>query len=128
MTAGRVLHTGALTAFARGNLYVAALLRWAVDGDVPVAVPTAALAQAWAASGEERHRLSLLMSLPVVTGVPLDKAAAQAVGELLAAAGQRDAVAGHCVYVSAEHGWPILTDDAATIRAIRASADVDEVP
>lgn len=128
MTIGRVLHTGALSAFARGSLYMAALLRRAVDGDVVLAVPTGALAEAWATAGEGRYRLDLLMSLPVVTVVAMNESAARAVGELLAATNQRDTVAGHTAYVSAEQGWPILTTDANRVRAVNPAADIDEIP
>ncbi len=128
MTDGRVLHTGALCAFARGSLYMAALLRRAVDGDVILAVPTGALAEAWARAGEGRYRLELLMSLPVVTAVTMNESAARAVGEILAATDQRDIVAGHAAYLSAEQGWPIVTTDVSRLRAVHPAADIDEIP
>ncbi len=128
VTDGRVLHTGALRAFARGSLYMAALLRRAVDGGVILAVPSGALAEAWATAGEGRYRLDLLTSLPVVTVVAMGESAARAVGEILAATHETDIVAGHAAYLSAEQGWPIVTNDAKRLRAVHPAADIDEIP
>jgi hypothetical protein len=125
---GRVLHTGALLALADGSLYMGALLRWAVEEDVTLAVPTVAIAQAWARAGSDRYRIGDLLTLDVVVPVPLSQPAAIAVGELIAKASGTDVVDGHTVHLALDQHWVVVTDEAAPLRELNADILIDEVP
>lgn len=128
MNPGRILHTGALLALADGSLYMGALLRWAVDSDTTLAVPTGVLAQAWARAGFGRYRISALLGLDVVVAVPLSESAALAVGDLLAGTGNDDVAAAHSVHLALDQSWAVVTDDAAPIRGLHEHVVVDELP
>lgn len=105
---------------------MAAVLRMAVDSDTILAIPTSALAQAWAQNPDDRYRLDYLMQIALP--VPLSDQVARVVGELLGNVGSTDTTAAHCVHLAISQGWPVLTDDAALLRALHTDVETDEVP
>lgn len=128
MTPGRVLHTGALLALVDGSPYMGALLRWAVEEDITLAVPTGAIAQAWARAGTDRYRIGDLLTLDVVVPVPLSQPAALIVGELIHRAASRDIVDGHTIHLAVDQGWVVVTDEAGPLRELHATVPIDELP
>ena len=85
MIGGKVLDTSALVQFARRrSVYAHAVVWSAVDGDAVLAVPTVALARAWASIDPDHHAaMDVLVGLPVTVLDHLDSSARE-VGLLLA--------------------------------------------
>lgn len=130
MIGGRVLDTTALAAFAIGRpVYVRALVWAAVEENIVLAVPTAALGRAWALLGPEHHAaLQVLLDLPNTVIDELGPASALESGLLLAASGHDDIVAGQVAVSARRRGWPAVTGDPATLRKLDTSVPIEELP
>ena len=92
---GRVLDSTALAAFAIGRpVYMRALVWAAVEANIVLAVPSAALGRAWGLVEQDHHdALRVLLDLPNTVIDELTPASAHESGLLLAAAGQDDIAA-----------------------------------
>ena len=92
---GRVLDSTALAAFAVGRpVYMRALVWAAVEANIVLAVPSAALGRAWGLLEQEHHAaLQVLLDLPNTVIDELTPASAHDSGLLLAAAGHSDIAA-----------------------------------
>jgi hypothetical protein len=124
---GRILDSSAILAFVAGAPYPSAVVWHAVEYNVVLAIPAAALAEAWAwARPEDRDVLEVLLGLPVV--VVVDELGA--VVETPRARHRREAPsAAHVVRRGRERpGWAIVTDRAAMLRALDPDIEVDELP
>lgn len=112
MIGGQVLDTSALIDAATGrSIYARAMIRTAVEVGIVLAVPAAALMQAYASVPVGgRPFLDLLLDIPVAVFEPLDQATLQSAGALLADAGAGDAPHGlataHTALVAHRRGWP----------------------
>jgi hypothetical protein len=130
MIGGRVLDTTALAAFAIGRpVYVRALVWAAVEENIVLAVPSAALGRAWALLDPEHHpALQVLLDLPNTVIDELGTASALESGLLLAASGHDDIVAGQVAASARRRGWPAVTGEPATLRKLDTSVAIEELP
>lgn len=130
MIGGRVLDATALAAFAVGRpVYVRALVWAAVEANIVLAVPSAALGRAWALLDPEHHAaLQVLLDLPITVIDPLDPAAALESGLLAGAAGQDDIVAGQVAATAKRRGWPAVTGEPGSLRKLDTSVSIEELP
>ncbi|WP_214368308.1 hypothetical protein [Pseudonocardia sp. H11422] len=130
MIGGRVLDASALAAFATGRpVYVRALVWAAVEENLVLAIPSAALGRAWALLSPEHHAaLQVLLDLPNTVIDELSPAAAQESGLLLAASGQDDIVAGQVASSARRRGWPAVTGEPGALRKLDSAVAVEELP
>jgi len=71
----------------------------------------------------------VLLNLPVTVIDVLDRTRAQDVGLFLARIGSREQpTAAHVLRCAPDSGWPVLTADPHTLRALDSSVEVDELP
>jgi hypothetical protein len=127
---GRVLDATALAAFATGRpVYMRALVWAAVEANVVLAVPSAALGRAWGLVPPEHHdALKVLLDLPNTVIDQLDPVAARESGLLLAAARQDDIAAGHVAAAARRRGWPAVTAEPWSLHKLDAAVAVEELP
>ena len=130
---GRVLDVTAIHDITIGrSIYAAAFLAAANDVGIALAIPAAALQEAWAIAELEDHPfLDLLLDLPLAVVEPLDTAASRRSGLLgrdTHAAGHWDAAAAHTALISQDRGWPVLTADPVPLRRIDAALQVELLP
>jgi hypothetical protein len=127
---GRVLDATALAAFATGRpVYMRALVWAAVEANVVLAVPSAALGRAWGLLAPEHHAaLKVLLELPNTVIDHLDPASARESGLLLAAAGQDDIAVGQVAATARRRGWPAVTAEPWCLQKLDAAVAVEELP
>jgi len=127
---GRVLDATALAAFATGRpVYVRALVWAAVEENVVLAVPSAALGRAWALLEPEHHAaMQVLLDLPNTVIDPLDPSAAHESGLLLAASGHDDIATGQVAATARRRGWPAVTGEPGTLRKLDSAVAIEELP
>lgn len=133
MIGGRVLDVTALRDLTVGRtVYSVAFLAAANDLAIPLAIPAAALQEAWAGAAVENHPfVDLLLGLPLTVVESLDATAAQRSGVLAhdVHAGDRwDAGAAHAVLVAQDRDWAVLTADPVPLRAIDPAVPVELLP
>ncbi|MFC5995357.1 hypothetical protein ACFQE5_14175 [Pseudonocardia hispaniensis] len=130
MIGGRVLDATALAAFATGRpVYMRALVWAAVEENLVLAIPSAALGRAWALLDPEQHpALQVLLGLPITVIDELGPAAAQESGLLMAASGHDDIVAGQVAASARRRGWPAVTGDPGALRKLDGSVIIEELP
>jgi len=131
---GQVLDTTALADAATGrSIYARALIRTAVEVGIVLAVPAAALMQAYASvPAGGRPFLDLLLDLPVAVFEPLGQAALQSAGVLLAEAGAGDTPYGlataHTALVARCRGWPVVTANGDLLRRLAPELRIELLP
>jgi hypothetical protein len=130
MIGGRVLDATALAAFAIGRpVYVRALVWAAVEENIVLAVPSAALGRAWSMLEPEHHpALQVLLDLPNTVIDELGSVSAHESGLLLAASGQHDIVAGQVAASAKRRGWPAVTGDPGALRKLDTTVTIEELP
>jgi hypothetical protein len=130
MIGGRVLDSSALAAFAVGRpVYMRALVWAAVEENIVLAVPSAALGRAWALLEPEHHQaLQVLLDLPNTVIDDLSTAAAQESGLLMAASGGGDIAAGQVAASARRRGWPAVTGDPGALRKLDTQVSIEELP
>lgn len=130
MIGGRVLDATALVAFATGRpVYVRALVWAAVEANVVLAVPSAALSRAWSLLPPQHHAaLVVLLDLPITVIDQLDPRAAQESGLLLAESGTVDLSAGQVALSARRRGWPVVTGEPWSLRKVDAGVAIEELP
>jgi hypothetical protein len=130
MIGGRVLDATALAAFAIGRpVYVRALVWAAVEENIVLAVPSAALGRAWSMLEPEHHpALQVLLDLPNTVIDELGSVSAHESGLLLAASGQHDIVAGQVAASAKRRGWPAVTGEPAALRKVDTTVTIEELP
>ena len=127
---GRVLDSTALAAFAVGRpVYMRALVWAAVEANIVLAVPSAALGRAWGLVEQDHHAaLRVLLDLPNTVMDELTPAAAHESGLLLAAAGQDDIAAAQVASSARRRGWPAVTGEPGTLRKLDTAVQIEELP
>lgn len=129
MIGGRILDTTALTAAARGSLYMQALLSVAHQRVIPLLVPTTALSDAYAdLKADASHALSAIVQFPLLTVAPLDEADARGAGILRANIESASTTAGHVAYLAAARQWPVITGDPERLRALYPDIETETLP
>jgi hypothetical protein len=133
MIGGRVLDATAIHDLTIGRtVYGAAFLAAANDVGITLALPAAALQEAWATADDQDYPfLDLLLGLPLTVVDPLDAERAQRSGILARdahAGGRWDAGAAHTVMSAVDRGWPVLTADPAPLRAIDVAVEIEALP
>lgn len=131
MIGGRILDVSALVGFAASMPYPQAVVWTAVKEGVVLAVPSGALAEAWAqARRRDRDALQVLLGLPVTVIMELDRKAARDVGLMMSRSQQHGNVAaGHVAWCGARRrGWPIVTGEAKALLAFDSSLEFDRLP
>ncbi|GAA3222083.1 hypothetical protein GCM10017691_07720 [Pseudonocardia petroleophila] len=130
MIGGRVLDASALIAFATGRpVYVRALVWAAVEANIVLAVPSAALSKAWSVLAPEHHAaLGVLLDLPITVIDQLDPRAAQESGLLMAEAGGDDLSAGQVTLSARRRGWPAVTGEPWALRKLDTAVAIEELP
>ena len=123
---GRILDSSAILAFVSGAPYPSAVVWHAVAQNVVLAIPSAALAEAWAYTRPEDHDvLEVLLGLPVV--VVVDDLGT--VIEPRVPAPRESPSAAHVVRRGRERpGWRSVMNRAAALRALDPDVEVDELP
>ena len=127
---GRVLDSTALAAFAVGRpVYMRALVWAAVEANIVLAVPSAALGRAWGLVEQDHHdALRVLLDLPNTVIDELTPASARDAGLLLAAAGQDDIAAAQVASSARRRGWPAVTGEPGTLRKLDTAVQIEELP
>jgi len=127
---GRVLDSTALAAFAVGRpVYMRALVWAAVEANIVLAVPSAALGRAWGLVEQEHHAaLQVLLDLPNTVIDELTPASAHDSGLLLAAAGHSDIAAAQVASSARRRGWPAVTGEPGTLRKLDTAVLIEELP
>jgi hypothetical protein len=127
---GRVLDSTALAAFAVGRpVYMRALVWAAVEANLVLAVPSAALGRAWGLVEQDHHdALRVLLDLPNTVIDELTPASAREAGLLLAAAGQDDIAAAQVAFSARRRGWPAVTGEPGTLRKLDTAVQIEELP
>lgn len=130
MIGGRVLDSTALVAFATGRpVYVRALVWAAVEANIVLAVPSAALGRAWSVLEADHHAaLKVLLDLPITVIDQLDPMAARESGLLLADSGIDDLAAGQVALSAKRRGWPAVTGEPWYLRKLDTSVTIEELP
>jgi len=105
---GRVLDASMIVFFASGHsVYAAALVWTAVEEGIVLAVPSTAVAEAWAGlPDKDQPVLNVLLQLPVTVVDDLERRA-RTVGGL--GGTQPEA---HALLCARDRGWPLVTADA----------------
>ena len=127
---GRVLDSTALAAFAVGRpVYMRALVWAAVEANIVLAVPSAALGRAWGLVEQDHHdALRVLLDLPNTVIDELTPASAHDSGLLLAAAGHSDIAAAQVASSARRRGWPAVTGEPGTLRKLDTAVLIEELP
>jgi hypothetical protein len=127
---GRVLDSTALAAFAVGRpVYMRALVWAAVEANIVLAVPSAALGRAWGLVEQDHHdALRVLLDLPNTVIDELTPASAREAGLLLAAARQDDIAAAQVAFSARRRGWPAVTGEPGTLRKLDTAVLIEELP
>lgn len=132
MNGGRILDSTAVLDIAgQDTAYGAALLTVATDRGITLAVPAAALLEAWALSTpESRPFLDLLPLLAAVEIHAVDEVTAAGAGGLAADAGQPTASAGtaQAVWLAQTRPWPIVTADPDGVLALDPHVPFESLP
>ncbi|ODT97917.1 MAG: hypothetical protein ABS81_29070 [Pseudonocardia sp. SCN 72-86] len=114
-----------MTAVIGGRILDAA----AVEENIVLAIPSAALGRAWSLVDPEHHAaLQVLIGLPNTVIDELSPSMAQESGLLMAASGQDDLVTGQVVAASRRRGWPAVTGDPGALRKMDGTVAIEELP
>jgi predicted nucleic acid-binding protein len=129
---GRVLDSTAVRAIASGESeYAAALLAVATELGITLAVPAAALEEAWRWSvPAERPWLELLAQASPVVVLDLDAAAARTTGLLASDAGQPQSApaTAQSAVVALQRDWPVVTRDPDAVLLLGSTLRTETIP
>jgi PIN domain nuclease of toxin-antitoxin system len=120
---GSVWDAGALIMFEKGQ---SELLRALARRGDALVVPTSVLAQVWR-DGARQARLAALLRASFVEEVPLDSAAARAIGAIIARTGHPDVVDVHVALLARQRRLPVLTTDAGDLKTIDPQLEIVQV-
>jgi predicted nucleic acid-binding protein len=120
MTLGLTFDTGALIGLERRRHAIRKVVATAIENDVPIVVPTVAIAEWWRRGAHEKERTAILRAVRVeVLGVHVARLAGIAVG-LVPGAGTIDAIV---MASAALRGDTVYTSDLEDLSRLR-----DRVP
>lgn len=121
----------AIVGFATGqSVYAEALVMTAIEENIVLIVPSAALAHA-SALVPPGHELGVdvLLGLPCTVVDVLDAAQARTAGVLLQQSGEpgNDVAAAHVVLCARHRGWPIVTSDPEPLLTLDNSVEIENL-
>jgi hypothetical protein len=111
-----VLDAGAFIALERRNRTMVQLVQRFAEDATPLVTSAGVVAQVWSGGGRDQVPVVFLLRRTEV--FDLTFAAARVLGRMLAATGAADPIDAHVVLLARERGWPVITSDAADLRAI----------
>ncbi|MGH3821964.1 MAG: hypothetical protein ACRDRA_03860 [Pseudonocardiaceae bacterium] len=122
----------AVVGFSTGqSVYAEALVMTAIEENIVLTVPSAALARA-SALIPRGHELGLdvLLGLPCTVVDALDAVQARALGALLQQGGEPrgDIAAAHIVHCARQRGWPVVTNDPEPLLTLDSSIEIESLP
>jgi len=126
MSPGLVLDAGGLIALERNDRRVQSLLARARETGATVVVPTTVLAQVVRAPVRQVSLMRLLRQPGTVT-MPLDRASASFVGQLLGSSDTTDIADAHVVICARRTGHTVVTADGDDIRHLDPAVRLLEV-
>lgn len=131
MIGGRIFDVSAVVGFATArSVYAEALVMTAIEENIVLLVPGAALARA-AALIPTGHQLGVdvLLGLPCTIVEALDTTQARAVGALLQQCGQPglDVATAHLVHCAQQRRWPIVTDNPEPLLTLDSSVEIENL-
>lgn len=118
---GLTLDAGALVGIERGSARMTALLRRAVERDVPVSVPAGVVAQTWR-GGARQARLARLLTAAETDIVVMDAGTARAVGAICGHTRVDDVIDVSVVLCARERRDAIVTSDPRDLGRIDPKA------
>jgi hypothetical protein len=129
---GRVLDVTAIVGFCTGqSVYAEALVMIAIEENIVLTIPAAALARACALipPGHELG-VDVLLGLPCTVVDPLEVTQGRAVGALLRQGGaaSRDLAAAHVVHCAQRRGWPVVTSEPEPLLSLDSSIEIESLP
>jgi len=123
---GLTLDAGALIGFDRKDRRAVALVTRAQQNKVPLAIPAGVVGQAWR-DGRKQARLAKLLRAPGIEIEPLDAQRAREAGQLCGVRGTSDIIDASVVLCARRRGQRIVTSDAADMRRLDPSVEVEEL-
>lgn len=131
MIGGRVFDVSAVVGFATArSVYAEALVMTAIEENIVLLVPSAALVRA-AALVPAGHQLGVdvLLGLPCTVVDTLDTAQARTISALLHQRGQPgfDVTAAHVVHCAGHRAWPVVTDEPQPLLALDSSVHIESI-
>ncbi len=130
MIGGKVLDpTAILDISLHRSWYGRTVVDVALRLGIVLAVPAAALMEAWAGSSRESRPLLVeFRSLPIVVLEHLDGESAEAVGQLAADRARPASGVAHAVYVARRRGWDVITGDPDAVLALDPHIGFESLP
>lgn len=126
MSRGLTLDAGALIALERTDRRMLTLLARAAEVGALITVPATALAQVLRLPARQA-RLMRLLRQPTTATVPLDRAAASFVGQLLGATKTSDIADAHVVVCARRARQAVVTSDAEDLRRLDPTLSLVEI-
>jgi hypothetical protein len=123
--AGVVLDSGAFIALEKGDPVMTHLVERFNREATPLVTSAGVVAEIWRSGQSTQIPIVFLLRRTIV--LDLTHAIARVLGRMLGAAGTRDPIDAHVVLLARERGWPVLSSDAADLRAIDPTLHVEEV-
>jgi hypothetical protein len=123
--AGVVLDSGAFIALEKGDPVMTHLVERFNREATPLVTSAGVVAEIWHSGQATQIPIVFLLRRTLV--LDLTHAIARVLGRMLGAARTRDPIDAHVVLLARERGWPVLSSDAADLRAIDPTLHVEEI-
>ncbi|MGQ0573698.1 MAG: PIN domain-containing protein [Pseudonocardia sp.] len=122
---GYVLDAGAFIALERGDPTMKGYARRFAERGIPIATSAGVVAQIWRGGMNKQVPIAFLLRRAEV--VDLTDSQARVVGTMLGISGTRDPVDAHIAFIAGTRDWPVLTSDAADLRAVDRSLELYDI-
>lgn len=124
-TAGVVLDSGAFIALEKGDPVMTHLAERFNREATPLVTSAGVVAEIWRSGQGAQIPIVFLLRRTLV--LDLTNPIARVLGLMLGTARTRDPIDAHVVLLARERGWPVLSSDAADLRAIDPTLHVEEI-